>query len=27
MTANGDLFDLAAPRPRSVLIEFLRGTW
>ena len=26
-TASGDPFDLAAPRTRSVLIEFHRGTW
>jgi hypothetical protein len=26
-TADGRAFDLAAPRSRSVLIEFHRGTW
>ncbi len=26
-TATGDPFDLAAPRTRSTLIEFHRGTW
>ena len=27
VTATGATFDLAAPRARSVLIEFHRGTW
>ena len=29
VTATGEPFDLAAPRtrPRSLLIEFHRGTW
>jgi hypothetical protein len=27
ITATGAPFDLAAPRPRSILIEFHRGTW
>jgi hypothetical protein len=26
-TATGDTFDLAAPRKRSMLVEFHRGTW
>jgi hypothetical protein len=26
-TATGDPFDLAAPRDRSILVEFHRGTW
>jgi len=26
-TAAGESFDLAAPRARSLLIEFHRGTW
>lgn len=26
-TAAGEAFDLAAPRERSILIEFHRGTW
>jgi hypothetical protein len=26
-TATGDAFDLAAPRKRSMLVEFHRGTW
>jgi hypothetical protein len=26
-TAKGDPFDLSAPRERSILIEFHRGTW
>jgi hypothetical protein len=26
-TATGQPFDLATPRPRSILIEFHRGTW
>lgn len=25
--AGGGTFDLAAPRTRSILIEFHRGTW
>jgi hypothetical protein len=27
VTATGTPFDLAAPRKRSLLIEFHRGTW
>ena len=27
LTATGAPYDLAAPRARSVLIEFHRGTW
>jgi hypothetical protein len=27
VTATGAHFDLAAPRQRSLLIEFHRGTW
>ncbi len=27
LTATGDPFDLASPRPRPLLIEFHRGTW
>lgn len=26
-TATGESFDVAAPRERSLLIEFHRGTW
>ena len=27
ITAAGEPFDLASPRPRALLIEFHRGTW
>jgi hypothetical protein len=26
-TVDGATFDLAAPRKRAILVEFLRGTW